>query len=485
MSISSALANALSGLTASSRAAQLVSSNVANAMTEGYGRRELELSARATTGTGDGVQIDGIRRSVDAILLRDRRLADSGLAGADVLVGFFQRALDTVGRPGETGSLTDILSSFDSALQLAASRPDNVTRLDTAVDAARTLAERLNSASDAVQQQRVDADATIASQVREVNANLQRVAELNDAILRARGSGQDYPALLDQRQVVVDAISKVLPVSIIARDNDTIALYTPGGARLVDLTAAEFGFQQTEPITPDMTLASGALSGLTIDGRPVQTAGASSPIRGGSLAALFDLRDARATEVQAGLDGFAAELLSRFEGNTDDPTRAPGDTGLFTDGGAVYDAADLVGLAGRIEINAAVDPGAGGETWRLRDGLAATAPGDAGNADLLSGLSASLSNVQSPADPGFGTAGRTVATLAADLLSSVSRESLAADSERAFQAARQETLLDRELSGGVDTDQEMQKLLLIEQAYAANAQVVRTASRLIDQLLEL
>ena len=36
MSISGTLANALSGLTAASRAAQLVSSNVSNAMTEGY-----------------------------------------------------------------------------------------------------------------------------------------------------------------------------------------------------------------------------------------------------------------------------------------------------------------------------------------------------------------------------------------------------------------------------------------------------------------
>ena len=43
MSISSALSNALSGLNAVSRAADVVSSNVANAMTEGYGKREIEL----------------------------------------------------------------------------------------------------------------------------------------------------------------------------------------------------------------------------------------------------------------------------------------------------------------------------------------------------------------------------------------------------------------------------------------------------------
>ena len=78
MSISATLSNALTGLTAASRAAQLVSSNVSNATTEGYARRELELSARAVTGAGDGVQIDGIRRVVD-----DELVTMAGLGRVD------------------------------------------------------------------------------------------------------------------------------------------------------------------------------------------------------------------------------------------------------------------------------------------------------------------------------------------------------------------------------------------------------------------
>jgi flagellar hook-associated protein 1 FlgK len=42
-----------------------------------------------------------------------------------------------------------------------------------------------------------------------------------------------------------------------------------------------------------------------------------------------------------------------------------------------------------------------------------------------------------------------------------------------------------ELQGGVDTDQEMQKLLLIEQAFSANAKVVQTVDELINLLLGL
>ncbi|NVK62657.1 MAG: flagellar hook-associated protein FlgK, partial [Rhodobacteraceae bacterium] len=63
MSLSGALSNALSGLTANSSAASLVASNIANATTESYGRRTLETSSR-TVGVG-GVQIDGVNRRID------------------------------------------------------------------------------------------------------------------------------------------------------------------------------------------------------------------------------------------------------------------------------------------------------------------------------------------------------------------------------------------------------------------------------------
>ena len=52
MTLSAALSNALSGLTAASRNAQVTASNISNAMTEGYGRRELEVVSRDIGGMG-------------------------------------------------------------------------------------------------------------------------------------------------------------------------------------------------------------------------------------------------------------------------------------------------------------------------------------------------------------------------------------------------------------------------------------------------
>jgi len=69
MSITTALNNAASGLNASARAVQVVSSNVANALTEGYAARQLELSASTLGGVGSGVRVAAVTRQVDPVLL--------------------------------------------------------------------------------------------------------------------------------------------------------------------------------------------------------------------------------------------------------------------------------------------------------------------------------------------------------------------------------------------------------------------------------
>ena len=80
MSITSALSSALTGLSVTSRQAEILSSNVANATTPGYARRELGLRARRFwPGRGRGWPRPGVtRRSWTGHLLAERRLAQAG-----------------------------------------------------------------------------------------------------------------------------------------------------------------------------------------------------------------------------------------------------------------------------------------------------------------------------------------------------------------------------------------------------------------------
>ncbi|MCB1355968.1 MAG: flagellar hook-associated protein FlgK [Maritimibacter sp.] len=481
MTITNSLSNALSGLTAASRAAEVVSSNVANAQTRGYGRRDLEVTSRFL----GGVDVAGVTRNVDMNIVQDRRLSDASV-GYNSTIADFQAGLErALGTPDEAWSLTGRVAGLEAALVEAASRPDNDARLAAVRDAAADLAGKLNSVSDKVQDARMEADGSIARQVTRLNEGLELVQTLNYKIKDAVARGQDPSSLMDMRQVAIDDISQIVPLKQLDRDFGQVALFTPGGAIVLDSQAVTFGFDAVGVIVPEMTLESGALSGLTINGKPVRTDGQNSPIQGGSLAALFEVRDSLAATAQVQLDAVARDLIERFEDPAIDPTLGAGDPGLFTDAGAALDTGSETGLASRIALNALADPDRGGALWRLRDGLGAAAPGDVGDSTLLQALNGALTGERVAGSGEFLGVSRSASGLAADLLSRVGMERTAAENRQSYAVAQQESLTAMELETGVDTDAELQKLMLIEQAYAANAKVISTIDAMLQAIMDL
>ena len=165
MSISTSLSNALSGLTAAARQTEVISSNISNALTPGYGRRRLELSADSLAGRGAGVRIDGVTRTIDRFLLADRRIADAAAADSGMRTNFLDSIEKAIGAPGESGSLSSLLSALDVSFVQAASRPDSQARLQQVVTAGNALAAKLNALSDTIQQARMAADDDILRQI--------------------------------------------------------------------------------------------------------------------------------------------------------------------------------------------------------------------------------------------------------------------------------------------------------------------------------
>ena len=89
MSLSGALLNAMSGLSAVKRGTEMTASNIANANTKGYGKKMAILSARLGSG---GVDVLGVKRFQDAGLLSDRRLASAGLENSDAKQSFLKKS---------------------------------------------------------------------------------------------------------------------------------------------------------------------------------------------------------------------------------------------------------------------------------------------------------------------------------------------------------------------------------------------------------
>ena len=484
MSISGAMSNALSGLTAASRAAETVSSNLSNIMNENYGRRDLNLSSRVI-GSYGGVTVHSQTRHVDKALLNDKRFAMADHAFASGLASFHSRLEGLYGDPTDSRSLTSKIAGFESSLVLAASMPESNQRLDAVVSRAKDIATTLKKVSDGIQQSRNNADREIETTVSWLNTALSQVSDLNGMIVSANALGNDVSSLEDNRQKLISQISEIIPVREVPRDRGAVVLYSAGGAILLDSSPAKLAFTPANFITPHMTQANGLLSGLTISGMAVDTDRTNGPISGGKLAALFNVRDTAGVAAQTEIDSVARDLVERFQAATVDTTRAVGDPGLFTDSGTVFDPADEVGLAGRLAVNSAVDPAKGGEVWRIRDGLGAAAPGAAGDASLLQSLQQTLTDLRSPASGSFTGTSRSFASLGAGLLSQAGAQRETMEIDVSFANIRLGELTTRQLEDGVDSDYEMQRLMLVEQSYAANARMIETIDEMMKTLLRL
>jgi flagellar hook-associated protein 1 FlgK len=458
--------------------------NISNATTPGYARRTLEVSSTSANFIG-GVTANGVVRNNDPAIISARRSAQSDLGYASTVNTFLNRLETTLGTPDDPRALTNVIANLDAKLLQASSRPDAPERLESTVFAAKDLVAVINSTSRDLSVIRNEADASIAAQVTRLNAALEEVEDLNTRIAQINISGLDDSSLLDLRQNVIDEINEIAPVRVAARENGKVALYSTGGTVLLDGSARQIDFTQSNIVTPYMTIEGGQLSGLSINGTSIRTSSDNGGLPGGTLAAQFAVRDELATDAMSQIDAAARDLVERFQDPAVDPTLTPGAAGLFTDGGGPFDPLDEVGLAERLSVNSAVDPAQGGEAWRLRDGIGAAVAGSVGQAAQLNAFRDALSDRRVPASGDFGTSAISLSDLANSLMSRVGVQRLAADQSLSFAASSFFELSQSERAAGVDTDAELQHMILVEQAYAANARMVQTIEEMFDELMRI
>jgi len=488
MGISSALNNAAVGLGASARLADTIANNVANAMTPGFGKRTTELSSLTLGGHGSGVRVVGTSRAENAFLTAERRGMDAALGATGTRSDAYERVMAAVGEPGGDNALSTLATALETTLMSVTASPQSMTKLTDAVTAAKNLADAVNRVANENVRLRTEADAEIARQVGQVNDALHAIDDINRKIATLAPKGVDVTGLQDERGRIIDGISSIIPVRAVKRDGDQVALYAQNGGVLLDGRIYELSFTKApNVVTADMTLGA-PLGGLMQDQGantgPVAIAAGSGNgvLDGGSLGALFEVRDQLVPDIDAEMDRYANDLIERFRDLMPAAALDASGEGLFVDGGA----GGMTGLAGRIEINAAVDPSAGGAAWRLRDGLTAATPGAEGNGVYLQALSDAMA---APRDPiGFVSQNARAggALMASEIASFFAGRAARSDDDRAYLTARQSTLAEQESHlTGVDSDAELESLMLVEQTYAANARVLSVIDELMKLLLEV
>lgn len=467
MSLSSALNTASSGLSTAQTQTRIIAENIANATTDGYVRRN---AAVVTTGSG-GATVSEISRDVDAALVRMSRSESSKMASQQAIYEALEDYTLYLGEVGDGSSMADKFSDFNTALTSLVNMPSSTEAQSEAVYAAEDLAASIRDASDTLAVVRADVDMEIRYEVADLNQALYDLAELNSKIRTMEPGTSEAAGLNDQMDGLLDRVSEVVGVRITYSSDSTVSIYTTGGAALLEGTRVH-----------DVTYSS---SDGTFHADDVEITPGKDGVRGieeGSLAGLAEVQNEILPEFQLQLDEYARGLIEAFEAS--DASISAGEAGLFTDNGAAFDAADLEGLAGRIQVNEAVSTDGDAEIWRMRDGMGVTAEGAAADGTQIQAFIDGL-DTEVNADPETGlSANVTVADFANQLLTAQLAESSRAESNYNAAASAAELIqASRENVEGVNIDDELQQLLMIEQSYAANSKMLTTVAEMLDTLL--
>ena len=482
MSLSGALSNAMSGLVANARGTSVISSNIANALNEHYGRREISLSTNATQTSG-GVIVAQITRQSDPVLAHQKRVALAEQAAASAHATFQGSLENLVGSIDTVGSLAQKLTGFEAALLSAASDPSSETRLRNVSYAAEDFASGLRKASTGLDRLRERADAGIVIAVDQMNAGLSELDRLNNQIMTAKHLGQDVLGLLDRRDAALDALAVHVPLHVVERDSGAISVFTAQGRTLLDEHAVRIGFTPSVTILPHMTAANGLLSGLTIDGKSLDLPGPAL-MQGGALEAQFHMRDTVAPDAQRRLDGIARDVIDRFGPAGPDATLGATDAGLFTDAGMPLSPGSEIGLAGRISLSSALTASTV-EPWRWRAGINAPSPGDVGQSALLLALRDQVSATLSPGSSALGLAPRSLVDHVHRFASDIGADRIRTGNSAEAMTIRLEDLRQASAEKGVNTDRELQDLIQLEKSYAANARVIQVVDDMLSELLRI
>jgi flagellar hook-associated protein 1 len=333
MGLSSALATAMSGLRANQAALSIVSSNIANASTPGYINQNVQQVETNSGGIGSGVQITGVNRDLDLFVQNQLRTETSGGAYADQTANILSQLQSVYGTPGAAGTLETTFSNFTSALQGLSANSGSTSAQVSALSAAQSLAQQLNTTTQGIQSLRSNVDQDIGASAAAANADMAQIAKINTQLQGLNPSDPAAATLMDQRDTAVTQLSQLVDIRAVTDNSNQTNIFTNSGIQLVGAGQASTlsysspgalsatSLYNTDPTKSGVSSFSVALpNGSNID------VVANNVFSSGQIAADLKLRDQTLVQAQTQVDQMAAALSSSLSDTTTAGTAVTGPT---------------------------------------------------------------------------------------------------------------------------------------------------------------
>lgn len=293
----------ISGLDAAQRALSVIGNNIANSATEGFHRQDIDLrpaDEAMVHGTmiGRGVNFAGIRRQVNAFLESEIVRQQSMLSALERRSDSLNVIETALGELTETGLSTALDNFFGSMYELSL-RPADVSLQTAVISAAESLTTQIGNLGIVLgnlQESFYTEAQNVAAQINDLSA---QIARLNQQIYNQQVNGQDASNIMDQRDQLIKEIGEKVGVRTYTREYG-----------IVDVVVAEI------PLVVG-TVAGRVQIGLVENGgayrlgiAPEGTESYSTEVSGGTLGALFELRNSIIGDIQGKFDRFTQTLIS-------------------------------------------------------------------------------------------------------------------------------------------------------------------------------
>jgi flagellar hook-associated protein 1 FlgK len=337
MGLSSALAIAMSGLTANQAALSIVSGNVANANTPGYVVQTPNQIEVASGGSGSSVQVTGVNRQLDLYVQSQLRTETGGGAYADQTANILGQLQGVYGTPGGVGTLETSYSNFTTALQALSTSQGSASAQTTALAAAQSLAQSLNQTSQGIQSLRSNVEQDIGSSVTEANTDMQQIASLNQQLQGMSSTDPAAATLMDQRDSAINDLSTLMDVHVSNGTGNQVNVSTNSGMQLVSGSlASTMNFSSPGALTANSLYSTNpsknGVGSLTIqlpNGASYDMV-ANNTITSGKIAADLKLRDQTLVQAETQVDQLAASMSSALSNTTTPGTAITGPPSGFS-----------------------------------------------------------------------------------------------------------------------------------------------------------
>jgi flagellar hook-associated protein 1 len=336
MSLGSALATAMSGLSANQAALSIVSSNIANSQTPGYVTQSINQVEVATGGVGSSVAVTGVNRQLNQFVQSQLRSETSGGAYADQMASVMTQLQSVYGTPGGAGSLETAFSNFTSAVQSLSTTSGSSSSQISAVTAAQALAQQLNATTQGIQTLRTNAEQDINISVGQANAAMQQIAQINTQLQGMSTTDPTAATLMDQRDGAINTLSQLMDVRVSTTGNNQTTVYTSNGVELVGAQASTLSFNSQGTLSANSAWNSnpakstaGTITCTLANGATVDMI-ATNSISSGQIAADVTLRDKTLVQAQAQVDQLAASISSGLSDSTTPGTAVAGPPAGFS-----------------------------------------------------------------------------------------------------------------------------------------------------------